>query len=969
MGRYLVVFSWRYSRAIVSILAFLLLVGCAAQAHREEMGQFSEAWVVGDFQTAALGGKRSEEVTEQDIQRMDLLQLLNSGEALRLAGEDQLALDLFDQTEETFRRFDEQNFGGRAAGQVAAVLLNESVREYRGNLYEAILVNAYKSLVFLGQAQPEMARVELNRADDRTRRAVEFFAAEILAEQQALRQDQNQNAQSVSRTLQNNDTQTRVYGAVGNPSQWSVYPDFINPFVTYLHGLFFLAQSRDDIERSRQSFERVAGMTENRFVREDLALAEQLARGSLSRSDVPPMVWVILENGNGPTLSEVRIDIPIWLYTEGRPNRPTLGAIALPKVENGRAVVRRLSVSTNQANGSDSTYQTELLADMGRVVNTEFQRSFNGILTRSLASAVVNMALQAEMSDRAGLLGAIAATAFTASTTHADLRIWRALPAEWNLVRFERPKSGHVQLTTEMNRELASLELPDWPYTLIYLKQTGPTANPVIRVIDLTGRHPAINPNVTVGNSSSNSRGVGLGNVANQAPSASQMVSNSDTQHQNLATQAAVSNVSQNRVREQRRTASNPSASDIDFDCTPLAISREVDWLAPGDTRNVIVRWSVTAGPGTENLRPSNIQIEGSIPPEATQQLSRAVTDMRCNLLQSGRIQSVFTRQERFELAMSVPFRSPTSDVEPETSAPASGSQQAATSQPEEPAQDFNPIEQHVSLQVIIDGEIVTGRACRVSASGDELGFPKNRESGEFFVVPRTMTSNMLTASCEVMPHVILSQSITRDITTGLFPFTLQIQITAEQNSELRAASAAEINRLEEQLAEELANQRRQDNQAQQEREAQRQQTLEALQSQDLEQIERVASEEHEAVMTDALVLLRTAQSPLLDYYEKHARWPVAFSGPHSLAALLDRFSSEHAFNLRLIQSSTTPFESVTVSITLYNSSIEGDLSLAYDGRVKKWTCFSTDIPEQFLPAECGIEKPTFPAPTSVFDL
>ena len=495
MSKYTERFSWRYPRAVLSMLTFLILVGCATQSHRAEMEQFSEAWVIGDFHTAALGGKMPEEVTERDIGRMDLLQLLNSGEALRLAGEDQLALELFDRTEETFSRFDEQNIAGRAAGQVAAVLLNESARTYRGNLYEAILVNAYKGLVFLGQAQPDLARVEFNRADDRTRRAVEFFAAEIEAEQEALKEDQNQNAQAVSSTLKNNDTQNLVYEAVGNPSQWAVYPEFINPFVTYLHGLFFLAQAGDDIERSRQSFERVAGMTDNPFVKEDLELAEQLASGSSSRADVPPMVWVIFENGNGPTLSEIRVDIPIWLYTQGRPNRPTLAAIALPKVENGRTAVRRLNVSDGQDNGLESTYQAELLADMGRIVNTEFQHGFNGILTRALASAVFNLALQAELSDRAGLLGAIASTAFTASTTHADLRIWRALPAEWNLVRFERPETGYARLTTEMNSELASLDLPDWPFTLVYVKQTGPNAQPAIRLIDLTGRHPAIDPN------------------------------------------------------------------------------------------------------------------------------------------------------------------------------------------------------------------------------------------------------------------------------------------------------------------------------------------------------------------------------------------------------------------------------------------------------------------------------------------
>ena len=485
---------WQVAHRLLVLAALLILSGCAAQTHRSAMEEFSDAWLVGDFRSAGLGGRQPEAITDRDIQRMDLLQLLHTGEALRLAGEHELALSLFDQTEHTFSRFDEQNIAGRAAGQIGAILVNESVRAYRGNLYEAILVNTYKGLMFLEQGQPDLARVEFNRADDRTRRAVEFFAEQIAAELEALEQEQDRNAQAVSATMADNNTQSIVHEAVGNPSQWSVYPEFINPFVTYVHGLFFLAQAADDVERARQSFDRVAGMTGNGFVEADLALAEGLASGSLRRGDLPPMVWVVFENGNGPTLSEVRLDLPIWLYTQGRPNRPTLASIALPRVENGRPSVRQLMIHSPFSEDEDTVLRAEQLADMHRVVNTEFQHGFNGILTRALASAIVNLALQAELSDRAGLLGAFAATAFTASTTHADLRIWRALPAEWQLARFERPESGVIRLTSELNRELANLSLPEWPFTLVYVKQTGPTAPPAVRIIDLTGRNLAIVP-------------------------------------------------------------------------------------------------------------------------------------------------------------------------------------------------------------------------------------------------------------------------------------------------------------------------------------------------------------------------------------------------------------------------------------------------------------------------------------------
>jgi hypothetical protein len=493
------------ARAALVLFVLVILSGCAATQHREQMNAFSASWEAGDFTSAAYGEQAGEQQVfdPEVIESMDLFELLHFAEAARLSGDPELAIEAFDRTEEVFKRFDEENVAGRSLGQMGAILAGESVRAYRGHLYEAVLVNTYKAMTFLSTADNSLARVEFNRADDRTRRAVEFFADEIEQQQQAGQEtpsaaDQEEEPpsdqqQSVAATLASEESKQALYQAYGNPSEWAVYPDFVNPFVTYLHGLYFLSQSeqRGDIERAIESLDRVYGMTDNPVVAADLELANALASGAVSRSALPNQVWVIYENGIGPTLSESRFDIPLFLVTQGRAGQPTLAGIALPKVERGRAAHQMLAVHAVGDGGAQPLAQSQTLAEMQRVLNTEFQHNFDGILGRAITSTVVDLLIQSEATSRAGLLGALASTVLTQQTNKADLRIWRALPDQWQVARFDRPVSGRITLSADDSGPLANLTLPDWPYTLIYVKQPTRFAAPAVKVIDLQGRNPA----------------------------------------------------------------------------------------------------------------------------------------------------------------------------------------------------------------------------------------------------------------------------------------------------------------------------------------------------------------------------------------------------------------------------------------------------------------------------------------------
>ncbi|WP_157809072.1 hypothetical protein [Spiribacter roseus] len=450
------------------------------------MSSFSGEWLQGNYTDAgdSFSDIHLPTASEKDLQGLSLFETLHVAEAARLQGRAQLAVSAYDATEQHFKRFDVENFGSTAASQASAVLLNDNVMSYRGYLYEAVLANTYKGVAFLELGDAQSARVEFNRAEERSRRAAYYFRQSIAAQREALEEEAGSTeAGIVSASLGDADTQRAIRSNYGAPSEWSVYKGFVNPFTTYMHGLFRLATANTsgDYEQAASLLERVAGVSSNATVAEDVVLANAMAAGRGSASEREGLVWVVYDNGVGPRLQETRIDLPLAGIGDGS---VYYAGIALPSITEGQPLPR---ITVRAGNGE---FRTQELASMKRIMNTEFQARLDGILVRSLTSAVVKVAAQAAAEEEFGAIGGLAAGIASAATTQADLRVWRALPARWETIRFARPASGSITLNG-LQPAAINVSLPDWPMTMVYVRKTGPNASATVRVVDLSGRSPA----------------------------------------------------------------------------------------------------------------------------------------------------------------------------------------------------------------------------------------------------------------------------------------------------------------------------------------------------------------------------------------------------------------------------------------------------------------------------------------------
>lgn len=477
---------------VVTVVLAVIVSGCSSFQHRDQLQLFNAAYATGDYDKAldAVSFKKSE--GKPVNAEAHLLELLHQGEVYRLSGRYQESTEAFDLAEDGMKYLDTQGFIGASAANAMAVMLNDSERSYKALMAEAVLVNTYKGLAFLAAGNNEYARIEFNRADDRTRRAVDFFQQEIVQQQAALNkqaQGRNRDAAAVNDSLENRSLQTAISQNYGEPSNWSVLPEFIVPASTYLHGIYFLANATGnaDYERAVTSLTRVAAMNGSNVLQSDARLAQELASGKQTRAGLEPQVWVVYENGLGPALEEIRFEVPLILH-RGNENMLAYFGLALPKYRGRPAIPGSVGI---MGNTGAPPVQTERISDMGAVIRTEMKARHKGVITRAVSAAVIKAIIQNEMSEQFGPAGQLGALLYTVATTQADLRGWQAMPDHWQAARVSRPESGILTLTDGWGEVLGQVDIPRQPFTLVYIKRPTTLAPATVMVMDLQGNSRA----------------------------------------------------------------------------------------------------------------------------------------------------------------------------------------------------------------------------------------------------------------------------------------------------------------------------------------------------------------------------------------------------------------------------------------------------------------------------------------------
>jgi len=472
-----------YKKKMLHLLMLMgLIIMIAGCAPKEGMLKVDTMVAHGDYKGAALASSSEIDVDDR-TQRDNLLWSLNAGLAYRFAHDENASIKAFDESEWLIKYYEQQLLSSDLSQGMSSLLVNDTTMPYMGTQYDGVMANTYKALSYMSKGDNDAARVEFNRAIDRQRRAKAYYAKLIEKNREAIEKkeksdgngvDTDNNMPAAERTLQ------QKYPSLYN---FEAYPDFINPMVSYMAGIFALKDG--DRSKAFDLLKEAYGMNQNNsYIKDDLAYVDALLSGGVQREKTH--VWIIIEDGLAPVKKEWRMDVPVWIFS----NNLSYVSLALPKIYPRSSAFESYSVLED-----DKSFHSQLLSDMDRVVLREFKEAYPAIMRRALLSATTKAIIQyqtqrqAQNSDgNAGLAWAVASlatTIYTIASTQADTRSWTTLPKRFDLISLERPDDGLIHIKTNTGLTLPAVNLSFSEDALIYVKMSRAGAKPSISVIPM----------------------------------------------------------------------------------------------------------------------------------------------------------------------------------------------------------------------------------------------------------------------------------------------------------------------------------------------------------------------------------------------------------------------------------------------------------------------------------------------------
>lgn len=354
-----------------------------------------------------------------------LLWALEAGKLHQAAGDFEKSNAYFARAEAIVRDFKERpDLNLRAgAAQIGAIATNPNALPYQGNYADKIMINTYKALNYIILGDLEAARVEIRRSHQRQRQAV--------TENNAALEDAKRTATtkrlSPQVTYENPAFQQT---ASVDPTSAAAYADFANPFTTFLSGLIYLADQ--DPARAEVDFRILASLPiPNTFVKKELDLIQQQLEGQGTHDK--RRVFVIFENGLGPTKQEMRVDLIL----------PNLGytGFAFPEIVFHPSRVRALGISLP---GTSDQLLTQQMASMDQILATEFRLRLPARVLRTLTSVIAKEVAAKQLTDELGGLGLILGSLYKAVVNRADTRSWHTLGKEFQIATLDILAPGEL---------------------------------------------------------------------------------------------------------------------------------------------------------------------------------------------------------------------------------------------------------------------------------------------------------------------------------------------------------------------------------------------------------------------------------------------------------------------------------------------------------------------------------------------
>lgn len=436
---------------------------CSCSASRASLQTFNHTIQQGEYQSLkniSVGNIGSRNTPK------DLLWNLQAGASERLLKEYKSSNIYFDQAEQAFSHFDQQLLLKKSAQSSTSIFFNDSAFPYIGKIQDRIMVNAYKAINYATLGDFKGARVEFNRALQRQNEAKSFFDTQIYHLKNQLSQDKEKlttGQDTINATLNNPHLVSAIDSKYKNLESFDLYSDFVNPFATYMAGLFFWLEG--DTPKAIDLLKEAYAMnTKQNTVRNDFNRAVQ-------KETPKNEMWIVFENGLAAQRKEIRIDIPV---VSNQLSVKYIGT-SFPNLIPGQNAYSYLTILTN----SSTIITTEPFVSMDNLIATEFKKELPGIITREVSRVAIKTYLQYEMQNNYGDLGGLLSGLYQAATTATDVRSWSLLPKNFQLAHLEIPNNRQITVQLPTNESFIVNVPRESNNVILYIRLVAPNVEPV----------------------------------------------------------------------------------------------------------------------------------------------------------------------------------------------------------------------------------------------------------------------------------------------------------------------------------------------------------------------------------------------------------------------------------------------------------------------------------------------------------
>ena len=466
------------------VFVFLSLAGCAG-TQNDNKKQLMKLRAESNFAGAAQLYLTKDQKPKYDTN--NLQQTLEAAKAFHDAGRWKESNDAFARAHNLMPwKEDTVDTPKEVVDLVATTITSSSFGPYQGKIYEGGMIDFYRALNHL-MLKDENARVSFNRLQERQNNAVVQFGAYARASANGVAAGEEE-AKKTGAGVNVQEIQSGLARGTSKLRQGVMSSEIRNAAGDVMSALFrsTSADSQDHDESKIQPMLAAAG--ESAASPEGKTLIARLKQQlATNKSSLNNYVIVLYEDGNGPGFDEFRLDLPMYLVSD----KVLYSGIALPEFREGQSAGGSLLVG-------DAGTATVMLTDMNRIAGLEFEKSYEGVVTKAIVSTMIKTAAQYaanEVIDReveknkidplAGMLLQIGTAVTQAATTQADTRAWSNLPNTIQIAIVERPASGNLPLFTATRESVGSAEVKEEGNYLVLVKAASPQAKPVFYVAKL----------------------------------------------------------------------------------------------------------------------------------------------------------------------------------------------------------------------------------------------------------------------------------------------------------------------------------------------------------------------------------------------------------------------------------------------------------------------------------------------------